>query len=93
VFVSISIHHPRQRSEQELIASMHRYGAAARTQKGLREVHTLRDQRTGVLVGLAIWENREAKTAAGPALAAATAGDDFDSWESEPAAVFSLEEI
>jgi heme-degrading monooxygenase HmoA len=93
MYVVISIHHPRKEHETALIDSMHRYGAAARTQKGLRTVHTLRDKKTGVLVGLAVWENEEARRAADGALSAATRGDDFDTWESEPITGFALEEI
>jgi heme-degrading monooxygenase HmoA len=91
--VVISIHHPRKEHEKALIDSMHRYGAAARTQKGLRAVHTLRDRSTGILVGLAIWESEEARRAARAALSAAVEGDDFDTWESEPITGFSLEEV
>jgi hypothetical protein len=72
---------------------MHRYGAAARSREGLREVHTLRDKRSGVLVGLAIWESEDAKRAAASVLAAAVEGDDFDAWEAEPATSFALEEV
>ncbi len=72
---------------------MHRYGAAARTQTGLVEVHTLKDARTGTLVGLAVWENDEARIAARPALMEAVKDDDFDDWESEPITGYLLEEV
>jgi heme-degrading monooxygenase HmoA len=93
MYVVISIHHPHKEHEKALIDSMHRYGAAARAQKGLRTVHTLRDRNTGALVGLAVWENEEARRAADGALAAAVKGDDFDTWESEPITGFVLEEV
>jgi len=51
----VAIHRPKPEFEQVLVDSMHRFGAAARTQAGLREVHTLRDTRSCVLVGLAVW--------------------------------------
>jgi heme-degrading monooxygenase HmoA len=91
--ISISIHHPRPGKEELLIDSMHRYGAAARTQAGLVEVHTLKDARTGTLVGLAVWESEAAKNAAQTALWEAVKDDDFDDWESEPISGYLLEEV
>jgi hypothetical protein len=72
---------------------MHRYGAAARTQAGLISVYTLRDERKGVLVGLAVWESYEAAIAAGPALYEAIKNDDFDDWEQGSIEGFSLVEV
>jgi heme-degrading monooxygenase HmoA len=89
----IAIHTPRPEHANDVIDSMHRFGDAARTQPGLREVHTLRDVRDGTLMGLAIWDSAEALAAARPALAAATEGDDFDAWEIEPIRMFLLEEV
>jgi len=89
----VAIHRPKPEFEQVLVDSMHRFGAAARTQAGLREVHTLRDTRSGVLVGLAVWESATALEAARPALAAATETDDFEAWVLEPVQVFLLEEV
>jgi heme-degrading monooxygenase HmoA len=84
MFVVISIHHPHPDREGQLVESMHRYGQAAKRQKGLVSVHTLKDFKTGELLGLAIWESEQAYSAARPALAKATEGDDFDAWETRP---------
>jgi heme-degrading monooxygenase HmoA len=89
----LSIHRPKPEHEHEVIDSMHRFGAAARSQPGLIEVHTLKDQRSDALVGLAVWTSADALTAARPALAAATADDDFDAWDAEPIRSFLLEEV
>jgi hypothetical protein len=89
----LAIHVPKPEHEKDLIDSMHRFGAAARSQAGSVEAHTLRDQRSGTLVGFAIWESMDALTSARPALGAATEGDDFDLWEAEPVRVFLLEEV
>jgi hypothetical protein len=70
--------------EKLLIESMHRYGETAKRQKGLISVHTLKDENTGELVGIAIWDSRESFLAARPALGRAVEGDDFDAWEQEP---------
>jgi heme-degrading monooxygenase HmoA len=84
VYVSISIHRPHADKERLLIDSMHRYGEAARKQPGLVSVHTLKDENTGELLGLAIWDSKESFLAARPALMKATENDDFDAWEKEP---------
>ena len=89
----ISIHTPKPEHEQAVIDSMHRFGAAASTQPGLREVHTLKDARSGTLVGFALWESMDALMAARPALDAAVEGDDFDLWDAEPIRSFLLEEV
>jgi hypothetical protein len=89
----LSIHRPKPEHEADVIASMHRFGDAARGLDGLQEIDTLRDARTGVLVGLAVWTSIDALEAARPLLASATEGDDFESWEQEPFEVFLLEEV
>ena len=81
MFVQLSVHRPRPGMERYLIESMHRYCEAARGQRGLGSVHTLKDEATGELFGLAIWESEESFLAARPALVKAVEGDDFDSWE------------
>jgi heme-degrading monooxygenase HmoA len=84
LYVNISIHRPHPDKERFLIDSMHRYGEAAKKQHGLVSVHTLKDEKTGELVGLAIWDSKESFLAARPALMKATENDDFDAWEKEP---------
>ena len=69
---------------------MHRYGEAAKLQKGLKEVYTLKDGKSGKLVGIAIWDSEESYLAARPALSNVTAKDDFDAWEAEPPTVHRL---
>lgn len=89
----VSIHRPKPEHEQAVIDSMHRFGDAARSQEGLLEVHTLKDQRSDALVGFAVWESADALMAARPALAAATESDDFEAWETGPIQGFLLEEV
>jgi heme-degrading monooxygenase HmoA len=84
LYVIISIHHPHPDKERLVIDSMDRYGEAAKRQHGLISVDTLKDENTGELVGLAIWDSKESFLAARPALMEATANDDFESWEKEP---------
>jgi heme-degrading monooxygenase HmoA len=92
MFVQLSIHYPKPGKEKMLIDSMHRFGQAVKTQPGLREVHTLRDQKSSCLVGLAVWDSKESMVAARPVMAKAIEGDDFDSWEDKPIISLHLEE-
>jgi heme-degrading monooxygenase HmoA len=89
----VSIHRPKAEHERDVIDSMHRFGAAARTQDGLHEVHTLKDRRSNALIGLAVWDSVDALDAARPALSAATEGDDFDAWDAAPIEGFLLDEV
>ncbi len=92
MFVHMSIHQPKAGKEELLIASMHRFGEAAKTQPGLQQVHTLRDAESGALIGLAIWDSKEAMIAARPVLMEATKDDDFEAWE-DSVTGYRLEEV
>ncbi len=88
----VAIHRPKPEHEQDLIDSMHRFGAVARRQ-GAIEAHTFKDARSDALVGLAIWRSEDDLAAARPVLAAATEHDDFDTWESGPVELFLLHDV
>ena len=83
MFYHVSIHHPKPGQRDALIDSMHRYGAALRNAPGLISVQTLHDAEQDVLMGLAIWESREAWQASVHLARAAVADDPFDEWEAE----------
>ena len=72
---------------------MNRYGEAAKRQKGLVSIRTLKDESTGELFGLAIWDLESSYQSARPALMKATEGDDFDSWEKEPMRGYRLRSV
>ena len=93
MFVHLSIHHPKDGAEAALIDSMHRFGAAIKGAPGLISVHTLQDKDAGVLVGLALWESREAMLASIHLARAATENDPFDEWELEDIQGFRLVEV
>jgi len=92
MYVHMSIHYPREGKEGELVESMHRFGEAMKHQPGLRQAHTLKDDSSNRLIGLAIWDSKEQWEAARPAMKAAVEGDDFEAWETRPAQVFHLHE-
>jgi hypothetical protein len=84
VFVNISVHRIRDGKEQLMLDSVRRYSEAARAAGGLQHVYALRDERSEALLGLAIWDSKDAYEAAGPALMRAVEGDDLDDWHVEP---------
>jgi heme-degrading monooxygenase HmoA len=78
----LAIHTPKPERIDELIASMQRFAAAGRSQAGLQEVHTMRDAESGKLLGLAIWESREAFDQGVQAMRTAVENDPFLEWVS-----------
>jgi succinate dehydrogenase/fumarate reductase flavoprotein subunit len=88
----VAIHRPTPEHEQDVIDSMHRFGAAARA-NGVHEVHAFKDELSDALVGFAVWRSEKELAAAREALAAATEGDDFEAWETEPIQVFLLHDV
>ena len=93
LIVHLSIHTPRPGKEQDLIDSMHRFGAAGAGRPGLIGAQTLRDARTGRLVGMARWEDEASWRAGVAAMRAAVDDDPFDEWEAADTEVFFLEEV
>ena len=93
MIIHMSIHTPKPGKELELTASMRRYGAAGRGQPGLIDVKTLRDRRTGRLVGMARWEDKASWEAGVEAMRAAVADDPFNEWEDAEVEGYLLEEV
>jgi quinol monooxygenase YgiN len=93
MIIHLSIHTPKPEAVDALLDSMHRFGDAGRAQSGLREVHTMRDERSGKLFGLAIWESREAFDAGVEAMRAAVKEDPFLDWEEGVPEVYVLEDV
>ena len=84
MFVHMSIHHPKPEKEKFLIDSMHRFGKAMEGSKGYIMAHTTKDEDTGRLVGLAIWESKEDWVAARTKMIVAVKDDPFEDWEEKP---------
>jgi heme-degrading monooxygenase HmoA len=93
MFVLLSIHHPRPEHEASLIDSMHRYGNAIKGKPGLRGIHTLKDQDSGRLVGLAVFESKGDFERLAPVARAAVKDDPFDVWEETDIDGLRLEEV
>jgi len=93
VFVHVSIHQPRPGCEQDLVDSMHRFGAAAQGARGFREAHTLKDLKSGRLVGLARWEDEASWRDGVEAMRAVVEDDPFEEWEEREPEVFALTDV
>ena len=93
MLVHIAIHTPKPERIDDLIASMKRFAAAGRSQAGLREVHTMRDAESGKLLGLAIWESREAFDEGVHAMRTAVENDPFLEWEDVSPDVYLFEDV
>ena len=92
MFTHIAIHTPKPEHRDDVLASMQRAGAASDGAKGLLQMGPWREIDGDRLVGLAIWESREAFLAAAPGIFAAVADDPFDEWHAEPVVSLQLEE-
>ena len=93
MIIHLSIHAPKPGKEQDLIDSMHRFGAAGAGQPGFIEASTLRDVRSGRLVGMARWEDEASWRAGVEVMRAVVADDPFDEWEEGDTVGFFLEEV
>lgn len=93
MIIQMSVHTPKPGKERDLIASMHRFGAAGARQAGFIEAKTLRDTRSGRLVGMARWEDEASWRAGVEAMRAAVADDPFHEWENGDTEGLFLEEV
>ena len=93
MIIHLSIHTSKPGKEQDLIDSMHRFGAAGAGQPGFIEARILRDTRSRRLVGMARWADEASWRAGVEAMRAAVADDPFDAWEDGETEGFLLEEV
>lgn len=93
MYISLSIHHPKPDKEALLIEAMHQLGKAVQNQPGLYYINAHKDAQRCVLVGLSIWETKEAMLAAGPIVMGATKDVPFDDWETQPREIYQLDVV
>ena len=89
----MSIHFPKPEKEKLLIESMHRFGKAMESKKGLMMAHTTKDEDKNRLIGLAIWDSKENWLAARPAMTEAVKNDPFEDWELKSPEVYYLTKV
>jgi heme-degrading monooxygenase HmoA len=90
MFSHLAIHHPKPEHVEDLLASMHRADAAAVGTPGLIQMGAWRDARSDRLVGLALWESKEAFEAGAETIFAAVADDPIMEWSQRPPDSFHL---
>jgi heme-degrading monooxygenase HmoA len=93
MFVHLAVHHPKAGMQAQLAESMARFGAPAHGQPGFRHHLLLRDDDSGVLVGMTMWDSKEAWEAAVPHQRAAVEHDPVGEWWTSPPEVFRLHEM
>ena len=90
MFIHLAVHTPAPGHAADLLASMQRVDQTAQGAPGLIQIGAWRDERSGRLIGLALWESAEAFEAAHERIFAVVAGDPFDQWCERPPDVFYL---
>jgi len=93
MFFHISIHTPKEGKEQDLIESMHRFGAKCMEFDANRGANTLHDKERNILIGVAVWDSREEWQEAIPKIHKVVENDPFDEWEDGPVQVFHAEGV
>lgn len=81
MYVSIGIHRPKPGKEQVMVESMVRFGEAQRGKRGLITVFVWKDDKTGALIGTALWDSKDDFDAARPDMEKALEGVDFETLE------------
>ncbi len=93
MIIHLSIHTPKPGEVEDLVASIHHFGAAGAGQPGFIEAKTLRDTRSGRLVGMARWKDDASWRDGVEAMRAAVAADPFADWEEGDTEGLLLEEV
>jgi quinol monooxygenase YgiN len=88
MFLFYAVHYPHPEKVELLIRSMREVGELIKKQPGLVLVDTFQDPDNGTLLGVSLWESRDAFRAAMPALQDAFPPED---WEVKPREVHMLE--
>ena len=90
MFVHLAIHYPRPEHVDEVLASMRRVDKAAEGTPGLIRMGAWRDEDGNRLVGLAMWESREAFEGSAERIFRIVADEPWDLWCERPIDVFHL---
>ena len=93
MYVQMSVHRPREGKEDLVKDSMHRFQNAIKGSPGLRSAETYMDRKTGVLVGIAIWDDWDSMAAARPKMVESTKNDRFEEWEVDEMNAFQLDQV
>jgi hypothetical protein len=93
MFVHLAVHYPKPEHAEDMLGSMLRVDAAAQGAAGLRQIGAWRDSKSDRLIGLAIWESREAWEAAADDIFAVIADDPILEWSTRAPDSFHLSPV
>ena len=82
MYVIMGIHHVKPGMEKGLIELQERFGKAQQGHKGLIAGFIWKDEKTGVVIGTALWDTKEDYDAARPDMDKAIEGVDFRIFDS-----------
>ncbi|GHO51734.1 putative quinol monooxygenase [Ktedonobacter robiniae] len=93
MFIFYSIHYPQPEKEELLVQSMHEFGELMKKQPGnlFQAPYPFKDPEKGTLMGISIWESREAFQVALPILQSARQNSSSREWETKPPEVYMLD--
>ncbi|GLV55501.1 hypothetical protein KDH_23450 [Dictyobacter sp. S3.2.2.5] len=93
MFIFYSIHYPLPEKEALLVQSMHEFGELMKQQPGIifQAPYPFKDPEKGTLMGVSIWESREAFQAVLPTLQSARQDSPSNEWEAKPTEVYMLD--
>jgi heme-degrading monooxygenase HmoA len=90
MFIHLAVHYPKPEHAEDLLASMKRLDAASTGTPGLVQMNAWRDAKSDRLIGLAIWESRNAWEAAVEKIFETVADDPLTDWWTQPPDSFHL---
>ena len=91
MFTHLAIHRPKPEYQDDLLASMKRVGAAAAGATGLIRINAWKELNGERLVGISMWESKEAFEAVADKIFEVVQDDPCDVWEDEPIQSMFLE--
>jgi hypothetical protein len=82
MYIIMGVHHPKPGMEKSLLEVQEKFGIAQRGHRGLISAFIWKDDKTDVIIGLALWDTKEDYDAARPDMDKALEGTDFRSLDS-----------
>jgi hypothetical protein len=79
VYVIMGVHHPKPGMEKSLLELQTKFGNAQRGHRGLISAFIWKDDATGVIIGITLWDTKEDYDTARPDMDKAIQGIDFRS--------------
>lgn len=78
----MGVHHVKPGMEKSLLEVQERFGKAQQGHRGLISAFIWKDDKTGVLIGLTLWDTKEDYDEARPDMDKAVEGADFRTFDS-----------